>query len=347
MITVGPDERIYPVTKVATVAEALVSAGASMADALHGTQLSKTDIASPQTRVSLNQVIECYRNATRLSGDPGFAYQAGLRFHVSTYSMYGFAVLSSVDFRQTMKFAIEYHRLATPTASITFRENDGCGIWAVSPLPDLRVDGVLYRFLVEMQIGAHLSLHRDVMGAAFVPREIQLSYGAASDQDRYSALFGCNVLLGQAENQVRFDARWLDGTPQLGNDLTFSALTKLCDELLDDLDLHAGLAGKVRKLLLYNLAQPLDFEALANRLAMAPRTLRRRLQQENTSYRDLIDELRMRLAVKYLRDTQLTIEQIAVSLGFSETANFRHAFRRWTDQAPNEFRRTPNGLSED
>jgi transcriptional regulator GlxA family with amidase domain len=141
-----------------------------------------------------------------------------------------------------------------------------------------------------------------------------------------------------------FDARWLDGTPRLGNELTYSALTKLCDELLDDFQLHAGLAGKVREVLLRNLAQPMGFEEIARRLAMTPRTLRRRLQEENTSFRSVVDELRMRVAIKYLRDTELPIEHIAASLGFSETANFRHAFRRWTENAPSEFRRMLSGL---
>jgi AraC-like DNA-binding protein len=53
----------------------------------------------------------------------------------------------------------------------------------------------------------------------------------------------------------------------------------------------------------------------------------------------LIDELRMPVAIKYLRDTQLTIDDIADSLGFSEAANFRHAFHRWTQRAPQDFRR--------
>jgi len=343
MTPVGPDEKVYPVTKLATVADALLSEGATLADALGGTRLSKDDLSTPATRVSLSQILECYRNAGRLARDPDFPYRAGLRFHVSTYGMYGFAILSCVDFRQTMRFAVEYHRLATPTADISFSEQDGYAIWDVAPLAHLGVDTALYRFLVELQIAAHISLHRDVMDPAFAPKVVRLAYGAASEAARYSALFGCDVLLAQPQNQLVFDAKWLDETPRLGNELTYATLTKLCDELLEDFQLNTGLAGKVREILLRNLARPVSFEAAASRLAMTPRTLRRKLQEEKTSYRDLIDELRMRLAVKYLRDTQLTIEDIAASLGFSESANFRRAFRRWTAKAPQEFRRRPDG----
>jgi transcriptional regulator GlxA family with amidase domain len=66
--------------------------------------------------------------------------------------------------------------------------------------------------------------------------------------------------------------------------------------------------------------------------------LRRRLLQEGTSFRELADKLRTQLAIKYLRDTDLAVEDIAFALGFSDAANFRHAFHRWTGKWPNEFR---------
>jgi AraC-like DNA-binding protein len=66
--------------------------------------------------------------------------------------------------------------------------------------------------------------------------------------------------------------------------------------------------------------------------------LRRKLREEKTSFRNVVDELRMQMAIRYLRDTDLTVEDIAESLGFSDAANFRHAFRRWTNAAPGQFR---------
>jgi AraC-like DNA-binding protein len=69
------------------------------------------------------------------------------------------------------------------------------------------------------------------------------------------------------------------------------------------------------------------------------RTLRRKLSLENTSFRELLDQLRTEVAIKYLRDTEMTIDDIAHALGFSETTNFRHAFRRWKQTSPQEFRR--------
>ena len=135
MIETGPDEKIHPVAKLATIVEALAAEGVTLHDALRSIQLDASALSSPQTRVSLNQIIASCRNALSLSQDPLFAYHAGLRFHASTQGMYGFAILSSTDHRKTMKLAIEYHRLATPLADIAFREESGRGVWIINPAP--------------------------------------------------------------------------------------------------------------------------------------------------------------------------------------------------------------------
>ena len=85
--------------------DALAAEGIPAQDALAGARLSREAMSSPATRISLNQVIECYRNAAKLSREPHFSYHAGLRFHLSAYGMYGFAILSSMSYRQTMQFA--------------------------------------------------------------------------------------------------------------------------------------------------------------------------------------------------------------------------------------------------
>jgi AraC-like DNA-binding protein len=338
MIRPGPDEKVYPVVKLATILETLSQQGVAPAEALVGVDLANSALSSPTTRVSLNQVIAGYRNALKLSRDPRFAYQAGLRFHVSSYGMFGFAMLSSMNFRQTMHFAVNYHELATPLADVSFKEADNSGVWTIVPVPHPHVDASLYRFLVELQFGIHLSLHREIMGPEFSPRELHVTYGPPENAPSYPDLFGCPVRFGQSENKFLFETHWLDGVPKLGNEITYAAVLKLCDEMMEELQLHIGLVGKVRQVLLVNLMRPTSFESVADYLHMSARTLRRRLVEENTSFRKLVDELRMQMAIKYLRDTNLTIEDIAHALGFSDAANFRHAFRRWTKSAPQQFR---------
>ena len=338
MVKPGLDDKVYPVIKLATVIDALAAEGVAPQDALAGVHLSKEAISSPATRISLNQLIECYRNAARLSRDPHFSHYTGLRFHLSAYGMYGFAILSSMNYRQTLQFAEDYHQLATPLAELHFKEQSGCGVWTITPLPHSRIDASLYKFLVEMQFGICISLHRDVMGPSFAAREFHVTYRPPDDASRYPDIFGCPVMFGEAENRLVFDATWLDGTPKLGNNITYATVVELCDGLMDELQLGAGVAGKVRRVLLTNLMRPRSFGDIAGDVNMSERTLRRKLREENTSFRSLVDQLRKEMAIKYLRDTNLTVEAISESLGFSDAANFRQAFRRWTKTAPHAFR---------
>jgi hypothetical protein len=131
------------------VVDALKDEGVSPRDALAG--IPRRSWARRQFGYPANEVIQSYCNAIRLSRNPHFAYQTGLRFHVSTYGMYGFAILSSTDFRRTVTFAVEYHQLAAPLVDVQFSEQDKVAVWTMSPFPFPQVDAPLYKFIVELQ----------------------------------------------------------------------------------------------------------------------------------------------------------------------------------------------------
>src|SRR5271165_6321002 len=98
MINIGWEERVYPAAKIAVVVEGLAAEGVSAAAGLRGTAIAPDELRSPTMLVSVTQVVTAYQNAIRLSRDPNFAFLTGLRTHVASYGMYGFAILSSMDF---------------------------------------------------------------------------------------------------------------------------------------------------------------------------------------------------------------------------------------------------------
>src|SRR5258708_12324000 len=110
----GRDDKFYQAVKLAMVIDALAAEGISVGDALAGVRISRSATSSPATRVSLNQIIEGYRNANRLCHNPHFAYRIGLRFDVTDSGMYGSAMLSSTNYRRTMQFITKYHHPPTP-----------------------------------------------------------------------------------------------------------------------------------------------------------------------------------------------------------------------------------------
>ena len=80
-------------------------------------------------------------------------------------------------------------------------------------------------------------------------------------------------------------------------------------------------------------------ETVADHLRMSARTLSRRLADEGTSHKAILDELRADLARRYLEDAELAISEVAFLLGFSEPSAFHRAFKRWTGQTPSQFRK--------
>ena len=338
MPIVGLDERVYESTKLAALYDVLVNQGHPAGAILRNVNIPMEEVHSPRARISLRQLMIACKNAVQLSSDRHLPYRIGTSIHISTYGMYGFAILCCPDFRKAMDFAARYHALAAPLTTIDFNEHNGFASWTIEPHVYAATDAQLYRFITEMHVGIHISLMRDIMGSAFAPYEISLTYLEAEDFGLPADQVGCSVRFTRPANQIVFKSTLLDQAASLGNKTTYPTIVALCDELLDDLKLRIGVAGRIRALLLRDIANPPTFAAVAKVLGVNERSLRRQLRQQGFSFRGLLDELRTQIALKYLRTTKLVNEDIAGALGFSDAANFRRAFHRWTNKAPSEIR---------
>lgn len=338
MSRIKTNDKLYPIHKVTLVVDALAEEGVRPTDALEGTGISVDALRSPDSNVSLIQVVDVFRNVARLAPDPSFACRTGLRFHVSTYGMYGFALLSSDNFRHSQSMAIKYHSLATPLLDLSFKEEGKRATWSFSPLPDLKADGALYRFLVELHAGLTVSLQRDVMGSAFVPDIVHVTFRDAGSG--MSNLLGCEVRYKESANEIHFDAGWLDRLPLLGNAITLTTVERACGELLEDLRYRSGMAGRVRDLVVSNLRKNVSLDVVSKELHIPVRTLRRSLANEGTSFREILEQVRIQLSIKLIRDTDMIIDDIAAEIGFGDASSFRHAFVRWTNKSPRQFRRS-------
>jgi AraC-like DNA-binding protein len=331
-------ERIYESTKLAALFDVLVDQGCLAGEILRNVNLTVDEVHSSKSRISLAELMTACKNAIRFSSDPHLPYRIGTSIHISAYGMYGFAILCCPDFRKAMAFAELYHALAAPLATIEFTEQDGVASWVIEPDARAATDPQIYRFITEMQIGIHISLMRDIMGAAFNPDQISLAYPEAHDFGLAADRIGCRLSFASRTNQILFRSAWLDQAANLGNKTTYPAVVALCDNLLNELKSRIGIAGEIRALLLRNIANPPTSTAIAKLLEVSDRSLRRQLGEQGISFRGLLDELRMQIALKYLRTTRLANEDIALALGFSDAANFRRAFRRWTNKSPSEIR---------
>lgn len=98
---------------------------------------------------------------------------------------------------------------------------------------------------------------------------------------------------------------------------------EICEQFLDEANWDGGIAADIRRTLVEHPGHFPSIEAMAVGLSMHPRALRRKLEAEQMTYRDVVAEVRMKLAVEYLRTTPMTNEEIAARLDYSDAANFR------------------------
>jgi AraC-like DNA-binding protein len=150
------------------------------------------------------------------------------------------------------------------------------------------------------------------------------------------------VYFGQPENQIIFDRETLDQQFTMANEVTASLCENQCQEILQNLKKQGGLVEDVRRIIINNPGQLAQPENIAAQLNMSYRTLRRRLNTEGFSFKQIHKEVVMGLATAYLRQTELSTQEIAFLVGYSEVANFHRAFKSWFNQTPGAYRQSRN-----
>ncbi|KZX91580.1 DNA-binding protein, partial [Alcanivorax sp. HI0013] len=168
--------------------------------------------------------------------------------------------------------------------------------------------------------------------------EASFTFDEAFDRELVRSLFRCPVRYNQNWTGLSLPLEVVDQPLRTADPAAFEHAEKLCERELQNLVSDASVSARVRRLM---LAKQVNFPSLtvtARILHMTPRTLHRRLLDEGTSFQEILDEVRHALAMEYLKSQHMTIQELAYTLGYGDTANFRRAFKRWTGVAPSFFR---------
>lgn len=199
------------------------------------------------------------------------------------------------------------------------------------------------RFIVDAMLGTWCRLVAEVAGADAL-REVRLEYAAPAYHARYASAFPCPVYFASDENAVLL-ARDAARRPLRTHEPALHAeLVELCEQKLRQLENESRFRARVQKVLgpMLSGSTP-SLEEVADALGMASWTLRRKLREEDTSFQDLLDDMRRDLALAYMKDIGLSLGEITYILGFSTPGAFQRAFKRWTGTTPGEYRRQLRG----
>ena len=170
---------------------------------------------------------------------------------------------------------------------------------------------------------------------------VGFAYPPPAHARRYAEVFGGAAEFEQPWHWLSMPSEYLERPMALANPATVQMCEQQCEALLATLDVQEGLLTRVRRLLLARPGDFPDLEPAARELHTRGRSLRRHLSSLGTTYQQVLDDVRKRLALQYLTTTQLPLYEIALLLGFNDSSNFRRAFRKWTGKLPSDYREAP------
>lgn len=190
----------------------------------------------------------------------------------------------------------------------------------------------VWHFLISWLIGRYITIDGvGLTGDAPEPKRCQ----------RYQNLFEAPIEYMRTTSSLKFDACYLDAPIRQTHDSVVDLVNNFPLRLMQVSEFRRSVTARVAGLLGADFANPLpSIDEIARELNVSVSTLHRHLAAEKTTLQKIKDECRMQIAINYLADGQLSTEEMASELGFSEKSSFLRAFKRWTGMPPSAFRQS-------
>ncbi len=311
--------------------------GYSQERCLAGTGFSRDQLAVSGARISLEQELCFYRNILDLTGNPAIGLELGTPFLLQHYGLFGYAVLSAESFRHALTIAENFGRLSFSFFNFSFGVEGGSAWFRLADPPPLEPG--LLRLFADRDISAARANFSAALGRPLVLDQVTLPHDGRPDPTAYHSHFDCPAAFGSTHASLHFSTEIMDRPLPQSDPETSRHLQQQCQLLVAKLSAQGNFVDEVRLLVLARPGFFPDIDFVAERMGMSTRTLRRRLGEEGSSYRGILDEVRYGLAREYLLNTDLPMDEVSRLLGYSESGNFSHAFRRWSGESPSGWRR--------
>ncbi len=275
-------------------------------------------------------------DARRLSGEPALGLLVGKQLGVQAHGTLGSAAMHSRTIREVLTLLQRY--LGTRIALLALEVEPHPGevrvvLTELLPLGDIRA------LVLEGVVCSIKSVLEDVsMGACEVQR-VAFPFADAGYAAHAEDLLRCPVAYGQDWTGLSLAPRVLDLSLKMSDPKAFRHAEDICRRELSALDEQRSWVARVERVLWETRVGFPSLQETARRLHVTPRTLHRKLLAEGSSYRSILEALQHRSAVDQLASGDASIQEVAYILGYSDPANFRRAFRRWTGVAPTVFLR--------
>ena len=287
----------------------------------------------------LSQYLAGVEEAVRLNSLSDLGFLVGEKTTPLEHGVLGYALLSSPTLRDCLGRYVRFQYLQGPLLTVSFAESGSTaemkavarrGRWQMSP--------AAFRYIVqEWLVGWNQWCQLIGRSGSFF-EHVRLGYSSDGQRRNYEEHLGCTVSFDNDETTAIFASRRLD-LPLSYADESIAALCAVqCERLLEVLQLRAGLVADIHRQLASRPGQVPNMDEMAKSLHIGTRTMRRRLKDENTSYQQVVSEFRVAMAKRYLSETSLPANEVAMLVGYSDPANLYRTFHRETGQTPLQYR---------
>ncbi|MGA9369653.1 MAG: AraC family transcriptional regulator [Steroidobacteraceae bacterium] len=282
----------------------------------------------PTLQCSLELSIQLWESALEATGDPAFGVKAGSYVNATTFHSVSGAIAASSTLMEAFERVHRYSFALSDAVEYEFVRRRKEYIFVIKPttdVPDASVDCL---------VATYVRMCRSLIGRDFAPIRIELSRSPPANLDDYAMILRSPMRFNASQTRLVLDAesieRRLDGANP--------ALARRQDQLALRYLRHADQADipvRVRDVLMQRLPYDESSErAVATLLNLSVRALRQKLGDSGKTYKDMLDDTRREWALAYLGKPHGSIDAAAYLLGYSSTAGFSRAFRRWTGLSP-------------
>ncbi len=308
--------------------------GFSTAELLAGTELSEGELGTLGARVHEDTFAAIIERAFQLTGDRALGLHLGKRLNLSAHATLGQAFMTCENLEQVLNFFFKYYRILAPNLEIDYRQFEGrCWITIRPPREDFPIE-----FSYELFFAAFTHSVNLLINDPALEYRVEFPYPEPDYVDEYHEMFGDELYFSCREGRISIHEQWLEAELPSSNPALLALYEEECKRLLADLEEDDSLTEQTLQLLRKLEGHYPQMPQVADMLNISPRTYRRRLAAEDTSFQVLLDRVRTEHATHYLKTTNLPLASIAFMVGFNDVSNFRRAFIKWTGHTPREAR---------
>jgi AraC-like DNA-binding protein len=288
-----------------------------------------------------------FRNLDSHLESPAWAARIGAQFNITAHGPLGFAALSAPTLGAALDVMATLYPARTSAMVVDIERRDGR---YTLHLLDLTGDAQFHRWMSELILKVLESLLSAILGhPTGFHVLIRMAAPSPFHAEELIAAYDARVVFDAASYAISIPEAWRNLPSPLHDESVYRTNVIKCREIIAAREQQDNAAAVLRNLLSNHFdriiaretdaAPPPTQEAVAASIHLTTRTLIRRLKAQNTSYKEILQELRRHYASTLLGDARLTVADVGETIGYREPANFGRAFRRWYGVSPAAWRR--------